>query len=319
MLLSFVLLLVGFVLLIFGADKLVEGASAIAKKLNVPDIVIGLTIVAFGTSAPELVVNSFAAFKGSGGIILGNIIGSNIFNTLAIVGVCALIYPLTVQKDTLWKEIPFSLLAALVALVLANGVLLNGESENWFRTSQGFILIGFFLVFISYNIFTALSGSANNDEVVDEIPVWKSLLFIVGGFAGLVFGGKLIVDNAVSIAQSFGMSERVIGLTVISIGTSLPELATSIIAVRKKNFDVAIGNVVGSNIFNIFLILGVSSLVGSFQVPQGANFDLFVNILASVLLFAFILISPKRYFEKWAGFIFLAGYVGYVTFLINKG
>ncbi|MDX1603008.1 MAG: calcium/sodium antiporter, partial [Salinimicrobium sediminis] len=250
MLVNILLLLGGFVALIFGANALVDAASSLAARWGVPSIVIGLTIVAFGTSAPELVVNVFAATSGSTDMVLGNVLGSNIFNVLGILGISALIYPLTVKSNTTWIEIPLSLLAAICVFVVASDVVLDGATTNLISRSEGIVLLLFFLIFLVYNLVVAKSGGADEEMETKDYSVGKGILFIILGLAGLILGGRLIVTSAVSIAEVIGLSERVIGLTVVSIGTSLPELATSIIAVRKKNVDIAIGNVVGSNIFN---------------------------------------------------------------------
>ena len=316
MLVNLLLLLGGFVALIFGANMLVDSASSLAAKWGVPSIVIGLTIVAFGTSAPELVVNVFAATAGSTDMVLGNVLGSNIFNVLGILGVSALIYPLTVKTNTTWIEIPLSLLAAIAVLIVASDVFLDDTGSNIISRSDGIILLLFFLIFLVYNLVVAKSGGADEEMETKDYSTGKAVLFIILGLAGLVLGGRLIVTSAVSIAEFFGLSERVIGLTVVSIGTSLPELATSIIAVRKKNVDIAIGNVVGSNIFNIFLILGVSGSIVPLGVNENSLFDILVNILAGLLLFIFVFTGKGRQVERWEGFVFIALYVAYVTYLI---
>ena len=317
MILNIVLLLAGFVALIFGATKMVDAASALAARMGVPSIVIGLTIVAFGTSAPELVVNVFAATTGSTDMVLGNVLGSNIFNVFGILGIAAIIDPLTVKSNTTWIEIPMSLLAAVCVLVLGADIFLDGAAINFLSRVEGIILLLFFAIFLVYNLFVAKEG--NTDEIIDteSYSTGKSIVFILLGLAGLIIGGRLIVDNAVAIAEVIGLSERVIGLTVVSIGTSLPELATSIIAVRKKNVDIAIGNVVGSNIFNIFLILGVSVVVTPFSISANALFDIVVNIVGSILLFAFVLLGKGRRVERWEGVVFVAGYVAYVSYLLT--
>ena len=317
MVLNFLLLLVGFVALIFGATKLVEAASSIAVKLGIPSIVIGLTIVAFGTSAPELVVNMMAAFNGSTEVVMGNVLGSNIFNILGILGISAVIYPLTVKTSTTWLEIPLSLLAAVCVLIVAADVALDGASVNLVSRSEGLILLLFFIIFLVYNLVIAKSGETTEEMATKDYATGKAVIFIILGFAGLILGGRLIVDNAVEIAELAGLSERVIGLTVISVGTSLPELATSIVAVRKKNLDIAIGNVVGSNIFNIFFILGLSTTITPVAINAGSFVDIFTNIAASSLLFLFIFTGKGRKVERWEGILFLILYVIYVTYLIT--
>lgn len=316
MLIDILLLLAGFVALIFGANTLVDAASSLAARWGVPSIVIGLTIVAFGTSAPELVVNVFAATSGSTDMVLGNVLGSNIFNVLGILGISALIYPLTVKSNTTWIEIPLSFLAAICVLVIASDVFLDGTGSNVISRSDGIILLLFFLIFLVYNLVVATSGGADEELETKNYSTWKAVLFIVLGLAGLVIGGRLIVTSAVSIAEVIGLSERVIGLTVVSIGTSLPELATSVIAVRKRNVDIAIGNVVGSNIFNIFLILGVSGSIVPLEINPASLFDIMVNIITGLLLFIFVFTGRGRKVERWEGAVFVIGYIAYVSYLI---
>ena len=319
MIISIILLAIGFVVLVFGAEKLVDAASALAANFGIPNIVIGLTIVAFGTSAPELVVNIFAAVNGSPEMVMGNVLGSNIFNVLGILGISALIYPLTVKSNTTWIEIPLSLLAAVLIWVLANDILLNLQVGNLISRSDGLVLLLFFAVFLVYNIMVS-KNSQSTDETVEisaGYSTTKSVLWILVGLAGLIIGGKLIVDNAVELAKIFGMSERIIGLTIVSIGTSLPELATSVAAVRKKKVDIAIGNVVGSNIFNTFFILGLSSIIMPVQVNPASYLDIMVNILAGLLLFLFIFTGKGRALERWEGGVLLILYIGYLILLVS--
>ncbi|WP_266205903.1 calcium/sodium antiporter [Pontibacter kalidii] len=312
------LLLVGFVALIFGATKLVDGASSLATRLGVPNIVIGLTIVAFGTSAPELVVNLFASLNNNTEMVLGNVLGSNIFNVLGILGITALIYPLSVKSNTTWIEIPLSLLAAIAVLVVANDAFLDGAATNLIARGDGIVLLLFFAIFLVYNITLAAGGTGEDEVPAKQYSFLLSGLFIVLGLAGLIIGGRLIVTSAVSIAQLLGLSERIIALTIVSIGTSLPELATSVVAVRKRNVDIAIGNVVGSNIFNIFLILGVSTVVTPLAVNAGSLTDIVVNIIAGLLLFVFIFTGKGRQLARWEGGVFLALYIGYLVLLIMQ-
>lgn len=315
MILNLLLLLVGFAALIYGATKLVDAASSLASKMGVPSIVIGLTIVAFGTSAPELVVNVFAATSGSTEMVLGNVLGSNIFNVLAILGISSIIYPLTVKTNTTWIEIPLSLLAAICIFVIGADFMLDGD-ENLISRSDAITLLMFFLIFLVYNLYVAKGGGAEEEISTEEYTTGKAVLFIILGLAGLIIGGRFIVTSAVSIAETIGLSERVIGLTVVSIGTSLPELATSIIAVRKKNVDIAIGNVVGSNIFNIFLILGVSGTIMPLAINENAFFDITVNIVAGLLLFLFVFTGKGRQLERWEGVVLLGSYIAYLTYLL---
>ena len=312
------ILLGGFVALIYGAVKLVDGASSLASKLGIPNIVIGLTIVAFGTSAPELVVNLFASVNNNTEIVLGNILGSNIFNVLGILGICAIIYPLTVKKNTTWIEIPLAFLAAVVVFIVASDIYFDKSIENIISRTDGLVMLLFFVIFLVYNIYLSKSGSNDDDVKPKNYTYFISILYIIIGLTGLIIGGKFIVSSAVSIAQSFGLSERVIGLTIVSIGTSLPELATSIVAVRRKNMDIAIGNVVGSNIFNIFFILGLSAFVNPIKISPNSLLDIMVCIGSSLLLFVFIFTGKGRKIERWEGILFLLSYIAYVSILVSQ-
>jgi len=316
MILSIFLLLIGFVALIFGADKLVDSASSLAARIGIPDIVIGLTVVAFGTSAPELVVNVFASVSGSTEMVLGNVMGSNIFNVFGILGISALIFPLTVKTNTTWIEIPLSLLAAVCVLIVAADIFLDDAGSDIISRSDGLTLLLFFIIFLVYNLSISKTDIGKDNVETHKYTVGMAILFLILGLGGLVLGGRLIVTSAVEIAEAIGLSERVIGLTVVSIGTSLPELATSIIAVRKKNVDIAIGNVVGSNIFNIFLILGVSTVITPIELNNNSLFDVLVNIVAGILLFVFLFTGKGRKIERWEGAIFVLCYIAYITYLI---
>lgn len=315
MLLNIVLLIIGLVVLIYGANFLVDGGSALAHRLHVSTMVIGLTVVAFGTSTPELVVNVMSSVDGSSALALGNVLGSNIFNILAILGVTALIVPIGVKKTTTWVEIPLAVFAAVLLLIL-----INGEPSGVITRAEGISLLVFFIVFLLYTFMLAKYGAAGNGEEVEikNYTAGKAILFILLGLAGLIGGGRLLVSNAVSIAQTLGISERIIGLTIVSIGTSLPELATSVIAARKKNADIAIGNVVGSNIFNTFLILGASATITPLAAPTGSMLDLIVNLVAAALLFLFIFTGKGRKISRWEGAIFIAVYVVYLIVLLQE-
>lgn len=317
--LIYILFLVGVFILIKGADILIEGASSIAKRFNVPNIVIGLTIVSFGTSAPELFVNLYASITGSSDLAVGNIIGSNIANILLILGIAALVAPLAVQRNTVWKEIPLSLLAAVLVLVLSADVFLDGESSGIISRIDGIILMAFFSIFLYYTFELTKNNEDLTQEIPDKIfPVWKSILYIISGLAGLTFGGRWIVNGAVEVATSLGMSESVIGLTIVAIGTSLPELATSVVAAKRGNADIAIGNVVGSNIFNVFWILGASATIAPLPFNQENVVDIFVNILSSLLLFIFLFIGRRHILQKWQGGLFLGIYIVYTIMLLNR-
>ncbi|MDZ7613232.1 MAG: calcium/sodium antiporter [Flavobacteriaceae bacterium] len=259
--LTYILFVVGFVILIKGADLLVDGAASVAKKFNISSIVIGLTIVAFGTSAPEFVVNIFASAKGNSEIAIGNILGSNLANIFLILGVAAVITPIVAKENTAWKEIPLSLLAAIILGVLANDAFIDGGTFSGLTRIDGIVLFAFFIIFMHYTF--GISEVTGDEENIDIklLSNAKAALFILLGLAGLIVGGKWIVDGAVNIAEMFGLSQSLIGLTVVAVGTSLPELATSAIAAFKKQSDIAIGNVIGSNIFNTFWILGASAVI----------------------------------------------------------
>ena len=314
--LDFILLIAGFLLLIYGANLLVDSASSLAKRLNIPGIVIGLTIVAFGTSAPELAVNLFASAQHNSEIVLGNVIGSNIFNVLVILGISSLFYPIGVKTNTTWIEIPLSFLAALVVLMTASDSILNHDTVNQISRTEGITYLLFFIIFLVYNRQMMKTGHYEENVPVKNYSVLKSVLLIITGLAMLLAGGKLIVKNAVDIARMIGISERIISITILSIGTSLPELATSVAAARKRNVDIAIGNIVGSNIFNIFLILGLSATISPVTVPAGSFTDILVNLLAGLLLFVFIFTGKGRKIERWEGSIFLLLYLSYLIFII---
>ena len=317
MLLNLLLLSIGFIVLIFGANKLVDAASDLAMRLDVPKIVIGLTIVAFGTSAPELSVNLLAAAKQNSDIALGNVIGSNILNILLILGVTAFITPLSVKSNTTWNEIPLALLAALLVLASAADRWLDTSHAALISRGDGVFFLAFFLIFLAYNFQLARQGSGEEMDIEAKLyPLPKAILFILLGLGLLILGGQLIVENAVALARQWGVAERIIGLTIVSIGTSLPELATSVAAARRRSVDLAIGNIVGSNIFNVFLILGLSAVVTPIPVAPDAMLDILVNILASLLLFFFLFTGRGRQLERLEGGIFLLIYAGYLGFLL---
>lgn len=316
-----VLFFIGFVLLIKGADWLVSGASSVASRYGVSPLVIGLTIVAFGTSAPELIVNLVASLQGNTDIAIGNVVGSNIANILLILGISALIYPLTVQKSTVWKEIPFALLAVVMVTILANDVLIDQFSTSAITRIDGFVLIGFFIIFLYYVFGVAFNSpqAVPEGEKIEMYSLTRSSGMIISGLVGLVIGGKWIVDGAVTFASSLGVSEALIGLTIVAVGTSLPELATSAVAAYKKNVDIAVGNIVGSNIFNVFWILGMSAVIKPLPFDVKLNFDMVVVIITTMLLFLALFVGRKHTIERWQGGVFVAAYVMYTIFLIVRG
>ncbi len=315
---TYFLFLIGFVFLIKGADLLVDGSSTIAKRFGVSDLIIGLTIVSFGTSAPELMVNILAALRGAGDIAVGSIVGSNISNIFLILGVSAMIMPLAVKRQTTWKEIPLNLLAAVVLFLVANDVLIDGSDASILTRIDGFVMICFFLVFIYYTFHLARSEK-NDIEKAPKRALWLSLVMTLIGIVGLALGGKWVVDSAQTIATSLGLSEALIGLTVVALGTSLPELATSAVAAYKGNTDIAVGNVVGSNIFNIFWVLGLSSVIRPIEFSDKINADILIYVVATILLFLFSFTGGHHKITRKEGFQFLIAYVAYMVFLVLRG
>lgn len=326
---NLLLIVVGFVLLIKGADFLVNGASSLAKRFNVSDIAIGLTVVAMGTSAPELVVNIISGAVPTVSddgvvthdIVFGNIIGSNIFNIFLILGVSSVIYPLTVQKNALWKEIPYSLIATFIFFILVNDVLFMGAETNTLGVIDAFILLSMFALFLIY-IFMNLQRNPDESDLVDDIVIFgsvKTTVMIVVGIAGLIFGGRMIVVNAVDIAQRFGVSEKLIGLTILAAGTSLPELATSAVAAFQKKSDLAVGNIVGSNIFNLLLVIGATGLIHTpLGFPVSLNLDLYFVMAGTFMLFIFMFTFAKYKLDRSEGVIYLMGFVFYMYVLFER-
>ena len=315
MLLNFIWLILGFIILIYGANKLVDGGAALAFRLNIPNIVIGLTVVAFGTSTPELVVNLFSSAEKQSELALGNVLGSNIFNILGILGITALISPIAVKKATTWVEVPLALLAAFLILIMFGDHHWPTPTPYIISRTEGIVLLCFFVLFIAYTLMLAKKGEAEEIKI-KNYTIGKSLFWILIGLVGLIIGGRLLVKGAVQIAESLGISQRIIAITIVSIGTSLPELATSLVAARKKNVDMAIGNVVGSNIFNTFLILGVSALISPIHMSMANLPDIGMNLLSALLLFVFIFTGRGRQIERWEGSIFLFLYISYIIWLI---
>ncbi len=313
------LLIGGLALILLGANALTDGAAAVAKKFRISDLVIGLTIVAFGTSAPELVISVMSALGGSADMAIGNVVGSNIFNVLMIIGVTAMVLPIKVGESTMSKEIPLVILSSIVLAVMANDVLLDGGISNIISRIDGLILLGFFLIFLRYTFAIARNGGDETEgEKIKEMPIWKSVLFIVGGLAGLVFGGQLFVDGASGIATTLGVSESTIGLTIVAGGTSLPELATSVTAALKKNSGIAIGNVIGSNLFNIFFVLGCSATISPLPMGGINNIDMLVLIGSALLFWIVGWFFKKRTITRVEGALLVVCYVAYTAFLISQ-
>lgn len=313
---TFILFLVGLYFLVKGADWLVDGASSLARRLGVSALVIGLTIVAFGTSSPELVVNLFASFQGNTDIAIGNVLGSNVVSLLLILGISAVFYPLAVSRGTVWREIPFSLLAVVALGFLVADVVIDGAAEAVLTRTDGLILLSFFVVFMYYVYGIARNNppSTENEQTIKSYSTVKSLGFVVMGLVLLGVGAKFIVDAAVAVALQFGLSEALIGLTIVAVGTSLPEIAASIVAARRGQVEIAVGNVVGSNIFNIFLILGVSALVQPLPFSEVFFFDLWVVIISTLVLFLVLFVGRKYVIEKWQGALLLLLYVAYLGY-----
>ena len=318
MLMAVILLLVGFVLLIKGADFFVDGSSAVAKILKVPALIIGLTIVAMGTSLPELSVSITASMAGSNALAVSNVIGSNIFNLMVVLGASALMAPLYVSKDVLKKDFPFSVGCAVLLLIL-------GYIEMELRRYDGLIFLVLFICFIAYQIHSAkkarkaaleAGNAADDEDEIKNIPLWLAFIYIVGGAVAVKFGGDFVVNSAKEIAAFFGLSENLIGLTIVALGTSLPELVTSVVAARKNQLDMAIGNVVGSNVFNILMILGVAAAVSPISFIMENVIDIVVLLGFSLLVWLMCFLRKKL--DKLEGAIMLLGYAGYMVYIIMR-
>lgn len=319
---SYILLVVGFIFLIKGADFFVDGASSIAKALKIPSLIIGLTIVAFGTSAPEAAVSITGAFTGANDITVGNVVGSNIFNVLVVVGVAAFICPLKVKKSIITKDFPFALLGALALIVLGLDSKYHNYTDNVLTRADGIMLLILLGIFMYYLIELALNSrkeglESEEDEKIKTYPIPKSILLCIVGIIGIVLGGDWVVDAASDIALRFGMSQSMIGLTIVAIGTSLPELVTSIVAARKGESDIALGNVIGSNIFNILFVLGISSFIHEITIDGAVFLDIFIMMAASFITYGFAV--SKRSINKSEGAFLVLLYVAYMGFVIWKG
>ncbi|MBM7604908.1 cation:H+ antiporter [Metabacillus crassostreae] len=317
---SYILLLVGLALLIKGADYFVEGASSIARSLNVSPLLIGLTIVAFGTSSPEATVSIIAALEENAGVALGNVVGSNIFNITLVVGITALLNPLKVESETIRKEIPYTLLASTVLFVLISDISLQALDANFITRSDGFILLLFFAIFLYYIFEVARHSRDKVKEESADTPKSsskvKNTVFTIGGLAAIIFGGDIVVDNATTIAFSFGMSETLVGLTIVAIGTSLPELITSITAAIKKESEIALGNIVGSNIFNILFVLGAASVVS----PLAVDSKIFIDVLLMIIITVVLLVFSRTGFRigKREGVFLIISYIVYMAYILMR-
>ena len=315
---NYLLLAIGFVLLIAGADYLVRGASSVAKRLKISDLIIGLTVVSIGTSAPELSVNIIASLDNAPGMAIGNVIGSNIFNFLLIIGFAAIVSPIGLKNSLLKIEIPFAILASLALLFVASDTFFD-STPGVISRSDGMILLLFFSIFMYYIFLSAKKGEIKEEEILEKennLSVWLSVIYIAGGLGALVFGGDLIVGSATELAVGWGMSETVIGLTIVATGTSLPELATSLVAAYKGNSDIAIGNVIGSNIFNIFLILGASSVITPLPFAASSTIDALVAAAATGVVLFFGYRGKGLKIDRKEGIILIVMYAAYITYLL---
>jgi cation:H+ antiporter len=326
---NILLIAIGVGLSVFGSGILVDGASDIAKKFGISDLIIGLTVVAFGTSSPELAVNINASISGDTEIAIGNILGSNIFNVFIILGISAIVYPISIQSNSVWIEVPLSLLAAIMVGICANDIYFDGGAINQLTRIDGLVYMGFFAVFMYYTVYTS-KNTPSTDTLAQEMsselkahsamPVWRSLSYIVVGLVALYFASEWLVEGAKYIAKTAGLSDAIIGLTIVAAGTSVPELATSVTAALKKNSDIAIGNVVGSNIFNIFFILGVSALINPLPFKSAtATVDIAMTIFSSVIVFLFAFTGRNRnVISRIEGIVLIAIYLVYVAYLISQ-
>lgn len=331
---NILILIAGLALILLGANYLVDGASAIAKKWGISEFVIGLTIVGIGTSTPEMVVSFLSAAQGNADISVGNVLGSNLFNTLMILGVTALIMPLPLTGNNIKKDIPFALLAAATLIFAGSDVLLDGASANIISRTDGLMLLSLFGVFMAYTIYSSQTQStpalpeakaemsaanaSNAEGETKERPMWLALIMVVGGLAGLVYGGNLFVDSATALAKMLGVSDAVIAVTIMAGGTSLPELASCAVAAVKKNADLALGNVIGSNVANIFLILGGSAVIHPLGMNNIGNLDFSTLIISTILLFITAFTFKKRTLDRAEAILFILIYVGYIILTLNK-
>ena len=313
---SMIFVVIGLVLILVGANALTDGAAAVAKRFRISNLVIGLTIVAFGTSAPELTVSVLSAFKGSPDLAMGNVVGSNIFNVLLILGCTAAIVPLHVPKSTITKEVPLCILASFVLFFVAGDVWIDGATENVLSRIDGLVLLSFFAIFFAYTLAIARNTEDDDEESIKSMPVWRSALYIVGGLAGLIYGGQFFVDGSSAIARQLGVSESTIGLTLVAGGTSLPELATSVVAALKKNPQMAIGNVVGSNLFNVFFVLGCAATIHPLHVSGITLVDYGVMIGSAILLLVFGQFFKQRTITRWEGAFLSLCFVAYTAYLV---
>ncbi len=318
MVITYILFVFGIYLLIKSADWIVDSSSSIAKRLGVSNLIIGLTVVAFGTSLPELAVNLFGAVSGNSEIVFGNIIGSNIANILLVLGIVMMIGKIYIREQTVWREIPFAMLSAFVLFDLTGNLI--GGGKEFLTRNDGFVLLSFFGVFLYYIFYI----SKDERKYFDVSMIVDKSSYIVGlklvlGLIGIYFGGEWVVGGAIEIARVFGLSEYLISATIIALGTSLPELVVGIVAVMRDNVDLAVGNVVGSNVFNIFWVLGIVPLISPLAIPNFIGFDIGVMFLSTLLLFVFVFVGKKGELSRTEGIVFLLSYIFYIWFVIIRG
>ena len=315
---SYILLIIGFLFLIKGADSFVSGSSSIAKIFKVPSLIIGLTIVAFGTSAPEAAVSITAALKGNNDMAIANVVGSNIFNLLLVVGVSSIINPIKVQKTTIIKEFPFAILASIVLIILSHDTKFQGYNINSLTRADGLILLSLFIIFIYYLIEMAITSKEemNIEQNNENLSIGKSIIFSILGILGIIIGGDIVVNSASNIALNLGMSQNLVGLTIVAVGTSLPEFVTSIIASKKGESDIAIGNVVGSNLLNILFVLGLSSTINNIQIQPIVFIDMLIMVFITILTYMFA--STKKTVSKGEGIVLSIIYIIYMIFIIIR-
>lgn len=314
---DYILLLIGFLFLVKGADLFVSGASSIATKFSIPPLIIGLTIVAFGTSAPEAAVSITAALKGQNDMAIANVVGSNIFNFLVVIGITAIINPIKVQKSTIIKEFPFVILSCFVFAIISHDTKFQDASQNILSKADGYILLSLFVIFMYYLLEMAFaSKDESNKEKIKEISTSKSVIYSIIGIAGIILGGQLVVNCASNIALDWGMSENLVGLTIVSIGTSLPELVTSIVVAQKGESDIAIGNAVGSNIFNLLFVLGISSSIHSISVHTEVFYDMLFMMFTTIITY-FLAITKRKINRQEGAFLFFI-YLIYLFYIIKR-
>lgn len=317
--LIYILFLLGFPLLIFGADAMVRGASSIALRLGLSELVVGLTIVALGTSAPELVVALVSAFAGANDLAIGNVVGSNISNILLILGTTAVVSPLVLHENIRWREIPFTILSTVVLVAVANDGLLHGGGHSAIDRGDGIALLGFLAVFLYYTFSVASQTDVAVLQVGRQVSLSRATALVAAGTLGLLLGGKWVVDGAVALAAALGLSQGIVGLTVVAVGTSLPEFATSVVAARRGNAEIAVGNVIGSNILNVLWILGATAVISPMEFNTQLNADIWFLLGITGLFFLFTFTIRRHRIDRLEGAVFLALYVAYLTYLFLRG